>query len=290
MIKGARRVKDLIRNKAKGDSSRSQALLRHYAMERFLERLANSPYRDNFVLKGGMLMSSLVGVDQRSTMDIDTTVKGLTLDTGNALKVVEEIAVVELDDGMEFQVGGAGEIMEDSEYGGVRIALTARMEKTRIPLKIDISTGDAITPAEVMHRYRLMFEDRDIGIWAYPVETVLAEKIETALARGILNTRMRDFYDVFMLRELDEGLEPSTLRAALEATIEKRGSGVSASSYAQTLTEIEGSATMAERWRSYGLSNPYASSIAWTDAVGSIRLLCDACWQGARNPDWPALG
>lgn len=145
MIKGARRVKDLIRNKAEGDSSRPQALLRHYAMERFLERLANSPYRDNFVLKGGMLMSSLVGVDQRSTMDIDVTVKGLTLDTGNALKVV-------------------GEIMEDSEYCGVRIALTARMEKTRIPMKIDISTGDAITPVEVMHKYRLMLEDRDIGI------------------------------------------------------------------------------------------------------------------------------
>lgn len=285
MIKGARRVKDLIRNKAEGDSSRSQALLRHYAMERFLERLANSPYRDNFVLKGGMLMSSLVGVDQRSTMDIDATVKGLTLDTGNALKVVEEIAVVELDDGMEFQVGGAGEIMEDSEYGGVRISLTARMEKTRIPMKIDISTGDAITPAEVMHKYRLMFEDRDIGIWAYPVETVLAEKIETALARGTLNTRMRDFYDVYMLRELDEGLEPSSLRAALEATIEKRGSGVSASSYAQTLAEIEGSAAMAERWRSYSLSNPYASSIAWPDAVGSIRLLCNACWQGSGEPD-----
>ena len=285
MIKGARRVKDLIRNKAKGDSSRSQALLRHYAMERFLERLANSPYRDNFVLKGGMLMSSLVGVDQRSTMDIDATVKGLTLDTGNALKVVEEIASVGLDDGMEFEVGGAGEIMEDSEYGGVRIALAARMEKARIPIKIDISTGDTITPAEVMYSYRLMFEDRDIGIWAYPVETVLAEKIETVLARGILNTRMRDFYDVCMLRELDESLEPSNLRAALEATIKKRGSNVGASSYAQTLAEIDGSAIMVDRWRSYGLSNPYASSIAWPDAVGSLRLLCDVCWKGSGGSD-----
>lgn len=136
-----------------------------------------------------------------------------------------------------------------------------------------------------MHKYRLMFEDRDIGIWAYPVETVLAEKIETALARGILNTRMRDFYDVYMLRELDGGLEPSNLRAALEATIEKRGSSVGASSYAQTLSEIEYSSVMAERWQSYGLSNLYASSIAWADAVGSIRLLCDACWQSARESD-----
>ena len=130
-----------------------------------------------------------------------------------------------------------------------------------------------------------MFEDRDIGIWAYPVETVLAEKIETALTRGTLNTRMRDFYDVVMLRELDEGLEPSSLRAALEATIEKRGSGISASNYTQTLAEIEGSATMAERWRSYGLSNPYAASIAWPDAVGSLRLLCDACWHGSGKSD-----
>ena len=248
-------------------------------MERFLERLANSPYRNNFVLKGGMLMSSLVGVDQRSTMDIDATVKGLTLDLGSALKIVEEIASVGLDDDMEFQLDDAGEIMEDSEYGGVRIALTAHMEKTRIPMKIDISTGDAITPAEVMHRYRLMFEERDIAIWAYPVETVLAEKIETALARGILNTRMRDFYDVYMLCELDKGLEPMSLKAALEATIDRRKSSVSASSYAQTLSEIEGSAAMVERWRSYGLSNQYASSIAWPDAVGALRLICDACWQ-----------
>ncbi len=244
MIKGARRVKGLIRNKAEGDSSKSQALLRHYAMERFLERLANSPYRDNFVLKGGMLMSSLVGVEQRSTMDIDATVKELTLDTGNALKVVGEIASVELDDDMEFEVGDAGEIMEDSEYGGVRIALTARMGTTRIPMKI-----------------------------------------ETTLARGTLNTRMRDFYDVFMLRELDEGLEPSSLRAALETTIEKRGSDVGASNYAQTLSEIEVSETMAKRWRSYGLSNLYASSIAWPDAVGSLRLLYDACWQGSGESD-----
>ena len=285
MIKGARRVKDLIRNKAKRDSSKFQALLRHYAMDRFLKRLANSPYRDNFVLKGGMLMSSLVGVEQRSTMGIDTTIKGLTLNVDNALKVVGEIASVDLDDGMAFEIGDAGEIMEDTEYGGVRIALIASMEKTRIPMKIDISTEDAITPAEVMHRYRPMFEDRDIGIWAYPVETVIAEKIETALARGIFNTRMRDFYDVYVLHEISDDLEPSSLRATLEATIEKRGSSISASSCARTLSEIEGNAAMAERWRSYGLSNPYASAIAWPDAVGSLRLLCDACRQGSGESD-----
>lgn len=124
-----------------------------------------------------------------------------------------------------------------------------------------------------------MFEDRDIGIWAYPVETVLAEKIETALARGVLNTRMRDFYDIYMLVELDGGPEPSSLREALEATIAKRGGGVSMSGYAQILSEIENSSVMAERWQSYGRSNPYASAIEWLDVFKPLRDLCDACWQ-----------
>lgn len=283
MIKGSRRVKDMIRDRAKGDSGKSQAFLRHYAMERFLERLANSPYRDNFVLKGGMLISSLVGIEQRSTMDIDTTIKGVLLDIDNALKIVREIVVEPLDDGMSFEIGDANEIMEDFEYSGVRITLTAHMEKTRIPMKIDISTGDAITPAEVMHRYHLMFEDRTIHIWAYPVETVLAEKIETSLSRGIVNTRMRDFYDIFMLYEVQEGLSCADLRAALEATIEKRSSDVRAATYNLSLSEIEGSSTMKERWRSYGLSNEYASTITWEDAVGSLRFLCDACWSGSET-------
>lgn len=278
MTKSARSIKDKIKNKAKGDSGKSQSLLRHYAMERFLERLSESTYRDNFVLKGGMLMSSLVGLDQRTTMDIDTTVKGIDVGIDSILKVIDEIASVQLDDGMSFEIGSAGEIMEDSEYGGVRVSLTAHMEKTRIPMKIDISTGDAITPAEVMHRYRLMFEEREIGIWAYPVETVLAEKIETALSRGVINTRMRDYYDVHMLCEIVEMPEPADMRAALEATIEKRGSSAGAADYALTLSEIEGNAAMQERWRAYGLSNEFASEIAWGDAVGSMRSICDACW------------
>lgn len=278
MTKSARSIKDKIKNKAKGDSGKSQSLLRHYAMERFLERLSESTYRDNFVLKGGMLMSSLVGLDQRATMDIDTTVKGVDVGIDSILKVIDEIASVQLDDGMSFEIGSAGEIMEDSEYGGVRVSLTAHMEKTRIPMKIDISTGDAITPAEVMHRYRLMFEEREIGIWAYPVETVLAEKIETALSRGVINTRMRDYYDVHMLCEIVEMPEPADMRAALEATIEKRGSSAGAADYALALSEIEGNAAMQERWRAYGLSNEFAPEIAWGDAVGSMRSICDACW------------
>lgn len=279
MIKGARRVKDLIRNKTKGDSGKSQALLRHYAMERFLERLSNSPYRNNFVLKGGMLMSSLVGLDHRSTMDIDTTVKGIPLNTDSILEIMNEIAAIPLDDDMLFSIQSTREIMEDSEYGGVRVSLMAQMEKARIPMKIDVSTGDAITPAETMYQYPLMFEDRAINIWAYPIETVLAEKIETALTRGIANTRMRDFYDIFMLSELRADLNAADMRAALEATIEKRNSEVGPANYHDILSNIEKDGIMSERWSAYGLSNEYASSINWIDAVESLQSLCDRCWK-----------
>lgn len=164
MIKGARRVKDLIRNKAEGDSSRSQALLRHYAMERFLERLANSPYRDNFVLKGGMLMSSLVGVDQRSTMDIDATVKGLTLDMGNALKVVEEIAVVELDD---------GDLLHDLE--GV-----AHIERQSLDGRVDVHRAALVHAHERGHQHAAL-EHEVVPVWG--VREPLQEPLHSVVAQ-----------------------------------------------------------------------------------------------------------
>ena len=173
MIKNPRRVKDLIRNKAQGDSTKAQTLQRHYAMERLLERISVSRYRDNFILKGGMLVSSMIGIDQRSTMDVDATITGQTLSPENALSIIGEIAAIKLGDDMMFEVGDSREIMKDSEYGGVQIPITAYLGRMEIKLKIDI--------------------------WAYNLETVLAEKTETIIVRGVLNTRMRDFYDIFML-------------------------------------------------------------------------------------------
>lgn len=180
MIKGARRVKDLIKNKARGDSAKAQALQRHYAMERLLERISVSDYRDNFILKGGMLVSSMVGLEQRSTMDIDATLTGKTLSSESALSIVREIASISLDD-MSFKVGDLHEIMKDSEYGEVQIPIDAHLGRMKIKLKIDISTGDAITPSKIAFEYPLMLEDRKIEIWAYNLETVLAEKAETII-------------------------------------------------------------------------------------------------------------
>lgn len=279
MIKGARRVKDLIRNKAKGDSGKAQLLLRHFAMERFLERVSISQYKDKLILKGGMLMSSLVGIDNRSTMDIDTTLKDAPLNVDDVVSMVQDIADVEIDDGMTFSVKEGEEIMEDSEYGGVRVSMVAHMEHTVIPMKIDVSTGDAITPEETLHGYKLMFEERTIDIWAYPIETVLSEKIETALARNVINTRMRDYYDIYMLLNSGRYVDPSVLREAIAATAATRGHSIGKDNYCDILSDIESNDVMAERWYSYTHSHDYAETIEWKDALGTLKTLCDACWK-----------
>ena len=202
MIHTARQLKDLVRNRSKGNSTLAQTLLRNYAMERFLERITMSPYKDNFILKGGMLVSAMVGLDTRMTMDMDTTLRNLHLSAEHAKQIVSEITSIQLDDNVRFEIKSAGEIMNEAEYTGIRIQLDAFLETMRTPLKIDISTGDVITPHEVEFSYPLMFEDRSIPIKAYNLETVLAEKIETVLSRGTENTRLRDFYDLYILNSL----------------------------------------------------------------------------------------
>lgn len=162
MIKTSRQLKDKVRNMARGDSAKAQLLIRNYGMERFLERVSLSEHRDNFILKGGMLVSAMVGLENRATMDIDTSIRNMPLDTIAAKVMVEEIIAVPVDDNIRFEINDFGTIMDDAEYSGVRISLNAFLDATRIPLKIDISTGDAITPAAVNYQYKLMFEERYI--------------------------------------------------------------------------------------------------------------------------------
>lgn len=276
MIKGERRVKDLVKNVAKGDSGKAQRLQRHYAMERFLERMGRSSYRDKMILKGGMLVSSIVGLDARSTMDIDATCKGFTLDLESATCMVEEIARVPLDDDMTFDVGAAQEIMEDSEYGGVRIPLVAHLGKSRIPLKIDISTGDAITPSEIDYEFGLMFEERTISILTYSVETLLAEKLETVLSRSVNNTRPRDFYDIFVLTELGYPQDRALFSQAFANTCSKRGAMIDADAARGTFELIRGSGPMEDRWLRFGRDFDYASGIGWPDVLDAAAVLFEA--------------
>ena len=277
MIKTSRQLKDKVRNMARGDSAKAQLLIRNYGMERFLERVSLSEHRDNFILKGGMLVSALVGLENRATMDIDTSIRNMPLDTIAAKAMVEEIIAVPVDDNIRFEINDFGTIMDDAEYSGVRISLNAFLDATRIPLKIDISTGDAITPAAVNYQYKLMFEERYITLWAYNLETVLAEKIETVLSRSVLNTRLRDFYDLYVLQDTGLEIDKATLAAALTATARKRGSEQVLVLYERTLDEIRISPLMREQWERYQGKNNYAASIVWDDVISDIRALCDDC-------------
>lgn len=277
MIKTSRQLKDKVRNMARGDSAKAQLLIRNYGMERFLERVSLSEHRDNFILKGGMLVSAMVGLENRATMDIDTSIRNMPLDTIAAKAIVEEIIAVPVDDNIRFEINDFGTIMDDAEYSGVRISLNAFLDATRIPLKIDISTGDAITPAAVNYQYKLMFEERYITLWAYNLETVLAEKIETVLSRSVLNTRLRDFYDLYVLQDTGLEIDKATLAAALTATARKRGSEQALALYERTLDEIRISPLMREQWERYQGKNNYAAGIVWDDVISDIRALCDDC-------------
>ena len=262
MIRTSRQLKALVRNVSKNNSSKALVVIRNYVMERFLERLSLSPYRDNLVLKGGILVSAMVGLDNRSTLDIDATIKNLPLSVESARKIVEDIVSIPIDDGMIFSITRVEIIMDDADYAGVRIQLVATLERMQTPLQIDFSTGDVITPREVAYSFRLMFEDRTLTVMAYNLETVLAEKLETLLSRSTANTRMRDFYDIYILTTTQK-FDTDTFRAALDKTIEKRHTAEQMSGVTEAIGMIMENAIMVSLWERYQKKYFYAADISW---------------------------
>lgn len=274
MIKTARQLKDLIRNLSKDKSADAQILMRNYMMERFLERISLSEYRDKFILKGGMLVAAMVGLDARSTMDIDATVKGATVGIEEVENMIASIISVPVDDGVEFRVKRISEIMDEAEYPGIRVSMETEFDGVITPLKIDISTGDAITPREVRYSFKLMLEDRSIEIWAYNLETVLAEKLETIITRTTTNTRMRDFYDIYILDQLHGNtLNRQTLYDALLATAKKRGTERHLAEAVDVLNEVESSPVMQKLWESYRRKFSYAADLEWNIIMRAVRSL-----------------
>ena len=274
MIKTARQLKDLIRNLSREKSADAQLLMRNYMMERFLERISLSEYRDKFILKGGMLVAAMVGLDARSTMDLDATVKGANVNVEEIENLISAIVSVPIDDGVKFQLKSISEIMDEAEYPGIRVSMTTTFDGVVTPLKIDISTGDAITPREVRYSFKLMLEDRSIDIWAYNLETVLAEKLETIITRTTTNTRMRDFYDIYILDQLHGNtLNRQTLYDALLATAKKRGTERHLAEAVDVLNEVESSPVMQKLWESYRRKFSYAADLEWSIIMRAVRSL-----------------
>ena len=267
-------IKGRIKSVAKQNNADARTLMRIYMMERFLERLAQSEYRDNFIIKGGILVTAMIGVAHRSTMDIDTSMKNLNLSAEDALRVVNQVKDIDLDDGVSFDVKDVSNIMDEMEYPGIRVTMNANVGRLITPLKIDISTGDVITPRAIEFNYDLLLEDRSISLWSYNLETILAEKLQTVLARGILNTRMRDFYDIRMLLDTyEDKVNKVVLKDAFAATCNKRGTDHLQEQAEEIIKIIEADEQLQVLWRAYQKKYSYATEIDYASVINGVRKL-----------------
>jgi predicted nucleotidyltransferase component of viral defense system len=243
-----------------------------YATERLLERISRSRLRENLIIKGGTIVASMVGIENRSTMDVDATVKNMPLSEGSVRGIIDELVSIPLDDNMVFTVKSVGTIMDEAEYPGIRILMDASLEKMRIPMKLDFSTDDIITPHEISYPYKLLFEDRSVSVLAYNIETILAEKIQAIVSRGLASTRMRDFYDVYILERMhSQQIDSGTLRTAFTNTSLKRGTRADKGTVLQTLEEINDNQRLLGLWQSYRNKYDYAERVEWQSVMAALR-------------------
>ena len=270
-MKNAMQLKAVVKNIAKEKRISAQLVLQNYMLERFLERVSVSSYKNSFIIKGGFLIASMVGLDSRATMDMDATIKGYPVTEETIRKMVREIIAIPIEDDISFTFKSIGEIREGDEYTGYRVALTADYPPMAVPLKLDITTGDKITPREIEFSYKLMLEDRSISVMAYNLATIMAEKLETVISRGDQNTRPRDYYDIYILQKLQGGnIDTGTLAEALKATAEKRGSSEVLKQYKHVMEMVVNSEEMHRQWSNYRKDFTYASEIEFADTCGCV--------------------
>lgn len=268
-------LKARIRNIAKQKNIPAQVILQNFMFERLLVRLSASEYKEKFVLKGGMLVAAILGLDNRATMDLDTTLKNLPLTPEAIRSALEQIFAIPMDDGVVFEIGTISPIREDDIYGGYRVAINAKFDTLLTPLTIDVSTGDAITPHAIPYQFTEIFDDeKSFELWAYNIETVLAEKVETILRRGVFNTRPRDFYDAYILATT-QTFDKAVFSEALAATAAHRGTAEQITDVPEILHNIETSPALRNMWEKYRKQFAYAEGIAYEMIMESIMMLLE---------------
>ena len=271
-INSPRQLKDWINNMAKNNNLIANTLLQNFMMERFLERISISKYKDNFIIKGGFLIAAIVGLDMRSTMDIDSTIKGISINRKNLEKILNEILSIQIDDNVTFILKDMKNIHDISEYDDFRVSVEASLFTIKVNMKIDITTGDIIIPREIDYSFKLMFEDRSIIIKAYNINTILAEKIESILSRNIANTRARDYYDVYILMTLKKNeIDLINLKNAIMQKAEDRNTIIYVKNKDKYLSDIDESEYLKTIWKAYTLKFPYAKDIQFTEITNIIK-------------------
>ena len=273
-MKNAMQLKAYVKNLAKEKKISAQIVLQNYMLERLLERISVSEYRDNFILKGGFLLAAMVGLDTRATMDMDATIKGLPVTKETISQMFVDICQIHIEDDIGFEFSGIEDIREDDEYSGFRVSLSGNYPPMAVPLKIDITTGDKITPREMVYNFNLMFEDRSINVLAYTLETILSEKLETIISRGDQNTRPRDFYDVYILNILQKkNIDNQILKEAFAATVKKRGTEHIVTNYKEIIETVLNSSAMKDQWARYQKEFDYAKDIRFEDTCKAVNEL-----------------
>ena len=264
-------LKAKINNKAKELNVPPQIMFQNYLMECFLERLSKSEYADRFIIKGGVLISSIVGLNNRTTMDIDTTVRNISLNESEITKIISYVCSVENDDDFVFSLDRVEQIREDDEYEGYRAFVFVDYEKIHNTITVDITTGDSIYPEAILYGFNKVFENQKISLYSYPIETVLAEKLETILSRNITTTRPRDFYDVYVLNA--KSINQKNLKTALENTCRHRESENVLKQIPEIIVAIKESENLKEQWKNYTKKMPYAADISFEQVVEKIENL-----------------
>jgi predicted nucleotidyltransferase component of viral defense system len=264
-------LKAKIRKMSKDKNISAQVILQNFMFERFLERLSLSAYRDKFVLKGGLLIAAMVGLETRATMDLDTTLRSYPLDESHIKNAMIEICAIPIDDDITFHFVNIQPIRKDDEYRGLRVSLNGIFEIIKTPLSVDITSGDVITPKPVRRSFRAMFdESKHIELWAYNIETILAEKAETILRRGVFNTRPRDFYDLYILTK-NESYDSELFRQALSATAAHRKTTEQIKNIPHILEVISNNHDLKSQWNRYQREYPYAREIGFEDIVQVLK-------------------
>ena len=266
-----RQLKDKIRNIAKKKNVDFNTVFRLYMYDRFIERLAISKYKDNFIIKGGFYLSILFGVENRATMDIDAAITNASFDEGNIKNMLEEIVSIDINDNAILKLTSISSIRDIDEYGGYRVTIHIKIENIKEVIQIDIATGDPITPGAINYKYLPILADEVIYLWTYNIETVLAEKLETILSRAEANSRTRDYYDVYMICEMYlESINIIDLKEAVRKTFEKRKYN---GNIINTLKVIEESVILLNRWQSYSTKYNYARDVSYMDVIQSLQTL-----------------
>mgnify|MGYP005807888635 FL=1 len=246
-------------------------LYQRFMFERILERISVSKYNENFILKGGLLLSAMLGINSRSTRDMDISIKGIDVSQEKMLKILNEILSIDIDDKVKFEVVNITDIRADDEYGGNKYHLVGRLENLKVSLEIDISTGDEITPKELNFEYISIFDNKKINIGTYNIETILSEKIETILRRGKYNTRMKDYYDVyFFLMKLKKDINIKIFKQALNNTLRKREAFDYYNDYKQILNGLTNDERINNYWNTYKKKTKYAQNIEFNEIIKAL--------------------